>query len=192
MEEDLPGTNDESSGAERPERALPHTADELREMVREIVHDILQHGTREFAPAAPSVPPARRRWWQRIDVALALASVLVALWLGVTAYAFLQDASDTIPDELLGVWTTATPKYADRYFQIARTSLRFGAGEGNVAEYQILKVEEDASGSYPTYRIDYMGGKNVYTFSFIYQRISPEPVIRFVNQQFIEWRKRTP
>ena len=167
------------------------TAEELRAVVREITHDILWERTPGFVSAVPSGPTARKRWWRQFDVARALAAVLVALWLAVTVYTVRQDASETIPDELLGVWTTATPAYADRYFQIARTWLRIDAGEGNVAVYQILKVEEDGLQFRPTYRIDYMGEKNVYTFSFIYHR-SPEPVIRFVNQPLMEWRKRTP
>ena len=192
MEENLPETNDESSGAESPERAIPYNTDELREIVREIVQDILQRGMVEFVPVAPSMATATRRWWQRFNVAPALASILLVLWLGITAYALLQDTSETIPDELLGVWTTATPEYGDRYFQIARTSLRFGLGEGREALYQILNVKEDASGPDRTYQIKYLGGENVYTLSFIYEPISPEPVIRFANQKLMEWRKRTP
>jgi hypothetical protein len=43
--------------------------------------------------------------------------------------ACLREQERTVPDELLGTWTTGVPGYADRHLRIGRDEIAFGTGD---------------------------------------------------------------
>lgn len=99
-----------------------------------------------------------------------------------------------VPDELIGVWETTTPSYADRPFEIKTDELIFGTGEEKFDTYPIkkIKIEKDLKEQKAYYIIYY---KNVegqeYKFSFYFDPAN-QGKIRFKNQKEMVWTKRPP
>ncbi len=170
------------------EHRRPKSEDELRMVVGRISREILVQRALAGATALEWTRRGWRRWGtRRMGV---LAGVLLALWLSLFAYAALSHRTVEIPDELLGLWTTSASKYADRYFEIGPTWLRFDTGATNVPVYRIANVGSSEEGNATLYRVEYLIGEGAYTLSFLYEQ-TPEAVIRFENQPLVAWRKGT-
>lgn len=98
----------------------------------------------------------------------------------------------SIPDELLGVWETAEPRYADTYFEFGLNTLSFKDKEGNIANYMItsIKRKKTEGNNWLEYNIKY---KNKETkkmeFSFFYDPID-KGSLRFKNQELIVWHRK--
>jgi hypothetical protein len=98
----------------------------------------------------------------------------------------------TVPEDLIGVWETAAPTYADRFFEIRTDEIIFGTGEGKFDTYPITKkkIEKDREEQGTLYIICY---KNIegqeYKFSFYYDPAN-QGTIRFKNQQEMVWTKK--
>jgi len=96
-----------------------------------------------------------------------------------------------VPDNLIGVWETAAPAYADRFFEIKTDEIIFGTGEEKFDTYPItkIKIEKDCEEQGTLYVICY---KNIegqeYKFSFYYNPAN-QGTIRFKNQQEMVWTK---
>ena len=99
-----------------------------------------------------------------------------------------------IPEELIGVWETTTPSYADRPFEITAAELIFGTGEEKFDTYPIakIKIEKDPIEQKTLYIIGYknMEGQE-YKFSFYFDPAN-RGKIRFKNQKEMVWTKRPP
>jgi hypothetical protein len=106
--------------------------------------------------------------------------------------AFQCGGKGTVPENLIGVWETTSPTYADRFFEITSGEVIFGTGEHTSDTYPIAKIrmEKDPTGR-ALYVICY---KNVegqeYKFSF-YHDPANRGSIKFKNQQEMVWTKRT-
>jgi hypothetical protein len=98
-----------------------------------------------------------------------------------------------VPEDLIGVWETTAPAYADRFFEIKTDDVIYGTGEGKFDTYPITKIktEEDPKESGTLYVICY---KNIegqeYKFSFYYDPAN-QGTIRFKNQKEMVWTKKT-
>ncbi|MFQ5897231.1 MAG: hypothetical protein ACE5JN_03200 [Candidatus Methylomirabilia bacterium] len=116
----------------------------------------------------------------RIIVAVAILTTLSGCQFG---------QHTTVPDDLIGVWKTSAPKYADRFFEITKDTIIFGTGNGNTTVHPIWKIET-ARDSYDTlYTISYVALEGeVYNFSF-YHALTGGGVIRFKNQKQMTWTK---
>ncbi len=187
-ETEVPQAAKHSRQPKPAERALPMSEEKLDAVVRDI---LLLHQTRALAGAAAALewtPGGWRRWVTRTTGVL--AGVLLALWLSLFVYAALSHRSETIPNDLLGMWTTSASTYADRYFEIGPSWLRFDTGASDVPVSSISTVDRNEEGSATFYRVEYLIGEDVYTFSFVYEQ-TPGAVIRFENQPLVAWRKGT-
>jgi hypothetical protein len=97
-----------------------------------------------------------------------------------------------VPVELIGVWETTAPTYADRFFEITAGEVMFGTGEEKFDTYPItkIKIEKDFKEQKAYYIIYY---KNVegqeYKFSFYFDRAN-QGTIRFKNQKEMVWTKK--
>ena len=98
----------------------------------------------------------------------------------------------TVPDELLGVWKTSAPKYADRYFEITKGVMIFDIGEGDVDSSPITSIETVSGGRHTLYTISYQSYQNregqEYRFSFYYDSAHGGEIV-FKNQEDITWTK---
>ncbi len=108
----------------------------------------------------------------------------------VTAFFGCQSGGNrAVPDELLGVWKTSAPKYADRFFELKKDAVIFATGEGNVSVHAIVNIEqvrEDKQILYTIYYTNQAGEE--YKWSF-YHDSANGGAIRFKNQKRIEWTK---
>ena len=98
----------------------------------------------------------------------------------------------TVPEELIGVWVTDDPKYADHPFEIKKETLIFEQGLGyfDFDVYPIVDLEKtDADGDilYIIYYLIPAGHK--FEFSFIYAPIEGGE-IKFKNQPEMKWTKK--
>jgi hypothetical protein len=96
--------------------------------------------------------------------------------------------SRNVPDELVGVWKSSDPQYADRSFEIGLVSISFGTGEGRSHTGFIEKVDGASDGGGTVYTISYKedGVKN--QFSFYYSEQKGKTIV-FRNQPSIAWTK---
>jgi hypothetical protein len=98
----------------------------------------------------------------------------------------------TVPDDLIGVWETTAPTYADRFFEIKTDEVIFGTGEERFDTYPItkIKIEKDREEQKTLYIICYknMAGQE-YKFSFYYDPAN-QGTIRFKNQREMVWTKK--
>ncbi len=97
----------------------------------------------------------------------------------------------TVPGDLIGVWKTTAPTYADRFFEIKTDEVIFGTGDGNFDTYAItrIEIEKDREQKGTLYTIGYKNPTGQeYKFSFYYE-LTNQGVIRFKNQQEMIWTK---
>jgi hypothetical protein len=95
----------------------------------------------------------------------------------------------TLPEELVGVWKTSAPKYADRYFELQRNTIIFGTGEGTTSTHLIDSVEEARKGDQILYTISYTEDGKRYEWSFYYDPAHSKS-IRLKNQAPMVWTKK--
>jgi len=100
-----------------------------------------------------------------------------------------QDRIVTFPKDLVGVWKTSDPKYADRHFELAETTMYFGTGGDSVTYNLIWSIEEVQNRSQALYTISYshMDAPDKLELSFFYDL--DLGTIKFENQHQITWRK---
>ena len=99
--------------------------------------------------------------------------------------------NNEIPDELAGVWRTSAPKYKDCFFDLNEHLIIFGNGHllENVDVNFISKIKNTHMGRQLLYIIYYENLQNQeFKLSFYYDP-SNGGIIRFKNQEKIEWRR---
>ncbi len=95
----------------------------------------------------------------------------------------------TLPDELVGVWKTSAPKYADRYFELKRDTIVFGTGGGTASRHVIDRIEEAREGYQTLYTIFYTDDGTQYQWSFYYDPAHGKS-IRLKHQASIVWTRK--
>lgn len=135
-------------------------------------------------PALTKAQQRRRRIW---SCSLAASGMVTFAALMVSV---VPTRAESLPLELVGVWETTAPGYADRTFEIAKDALVFQIGEGET-DYQIQPItrvrtrgkQEDAS----LIEIRYGSEEEPLELAFYYVP-GPDPLIRFQNQADLVWR----
>ncbi|MGD8255448.1 MAG: hypothetical protein PVJ11_09385 [Syntrophobacterales bacterium] len=98
----------------------------------------------------------------------------------------------TVPEELIGVWVTEDPKYAEHPFEIKKETLIFEQGQGylDFDVFPIVGLEKTDADGDTLYIIYYVlpAGKK-FEFSFYYAS-AEGGVIRFKNQPEMKWTKK--
>lgn len=146
------------------------------------------------SPADSSGVPGRRDFGSagRNEVArlqMKLVRTLAALAVFTLLLACGARKFPSVPDELVGVWKTSAPQYADRFFELRKSFIVFGTGEASVSVHFIEYVEEAPAGERTLYTISYLDDGKRYRWSFSYD---PEhgKVIRLKNQTQMVWTKK--
>ena len=97
--------------------------------------------------------------------------------------------SGALPESLLGLWTSETPKYQDRFFELRPDNLTFGTGGGDSYSNPIVEIEITEEDGRFLYHIAHLGEEGqTYTFSFYYEPKNGG-VITLKNQTEIDWKK---
>ncbi|MFQ5992832.1 MAG: hypothetical protein ACE5NA_10400 [Nitrospiraceae bacterium] len=116
-------------------------------------------------------------------------TIWVALALSTTSLGCQAAPNTIVPDELLGVWTTSAPKYADRFFEITAGAIIFDTGKPSPDIHPIANIETVHDLRPTLYTISYLSEEGQeHKFSFYYDP-AHGGVIRFKNQQHISWMK---
>ncbi len=121
--------------------------------------------------------------------------IMLALVIFSSLFGFQCEESKTVPGELIGVWRTSAPKYADCYFELTQDLIIF-ANEAHLEKRSVNRI----SGIKKTDR----GEQVLYTFSYevhfedeegkkgkfsFYYDPSEGGSIRFKNQPKMKWIK---
>jgi hypothetical protein len=96
----------------------------------------------------------------------------------------------SIPDEIVGTWHTTASDYADRSFEIRKTSLVFYVSEDEWTVHLIERIETEDLGGATLFTVYYddQGGTTEFSFYFDPKR---DGIIRFLNQREMEWKRQT-
>jgi len=117
--------------------------------------------------------------------AIALALLLALVGCG-------PESTKTVPEELIGVWKTQEPNYADRPFQLTRDTVTFWTGGGEYytrAVVRITKVQEDRNVLYTVFYTE-PGDPEKFEFKFaFYYDAAADGAIRWKNQRHMVWMK---
>ena len=96
-----------------------------------------------------------------------------------------------VPENIIGVWGTSNPDYADRTFEITKTEVIFQTGEGTFDNYPIksIEMEKPPGAAQNLYTINYTNKEGTkYKFLFYYNPAG-QGEIRYKNQSQIVWTK---
>jgi hypothetical protein len=123
----------------------------------------------------------------RRPVSLLFAFIIAA----ATAPGCNRSSSDTVPDSLLGVWTTPDSRYADRFFELRAQSVTFGLGENGRAVLPVSSVEWNSDYGKSLFTVHYQGEDGSET-SMEFYHLPLDGVLVFKNQLQTYWlRKRS-
>lgn len=96
-----------------------------------------------------------------------------------------------VPDELIGVWMTDDPNYADHPFEIKKETLVFEQGQGylDFDVFPIVGLDQFKENGDTLYTIYYLiPSGRTFEFSFYYTP-TRGGMIRFKNQPEMTWTK---
>ncbi|HVP79350.1 MAG TPA: hypothetical protein VMV04_15805 [Thermodesulfobacteriota bacterium] len=97
-----------------------------------------------------------------------------------------------VPGDLIGVWETTAPAYADRFFEITTDRVIFATGENTSDTYPIskMKIEKDSKERKTLYIVCYKNtAGQEYKFAFYYDPAN-QGTIRFKNQREMVWTRK--
>ncbi len=95
----------------------------------------------------------------------------------------------TVPEELVGVWKTSAPQYADRFFELREVVIVIDTGQGTISVNFVQEVAEVRAGDQILYTIYYAGQEGTKSEWSFYYDPSHGRAIRFKNQMQIAWTK---
>jgi hypothetical protein len=119
-----------------------------------------------------------RRFWAAAT-AVSLILLAACVW---------PASNKQVPKELIGEWHTTAPNYADRSFEINSVCINFTTGGGTVSTGFIKEVKVVSEGNRELYTISYTVDDAPNEVSFYYDQ-SKDKVIRFKNQEKIDWKR---
>ena len=121
----------------------------------------------------------KSNWIALAGFSLALVSILL-----------LCTRETVVPiDIFLGVWKTSAPKYKDRFFKITASTITFGTGNGNSKKFIVDRVIKTVEEKKTVHTISYRDVEGTdFKLAFFYTTKN-KGVIRFKNQQDIEWTR---
>jgi hypothetical protein len=94
----------------------------------------------------------------------------------------------SLPDELVGLWKTSAPSYADRYFEFTKKMLIFKVGKEEIGIHEIKDIEKFGDGKETRYTVTYMSLGDKYKFSFSYDPAN-DGMIALSNRTGIQWTR---
>ena len=108
------------------------------------------------------------------------------------ATAYEKDEQIELPENIMGEWTTTSPKYADRFFALEKRLITIGTGKDNFEVHIIsnIKMSGDNRGeSYSLTYYDAIGIKYEFTFHYFPNEVEGG-AIRIKNRNDIVWVKK--
>lgn len=121
--------------------------------------------------------------------ALPVAGVFVAaVVFGRPAEKAAPDA--TLPAQMIGLWTTADPRYRNRSFEVSTGFVVFKNGDRKDEQtaHEISGIRREERGDTTMLTLDYLDAGATYSLALKYLP-RPMPAIIFANQDDMVWRK---
>jgi hypothetical protein len=113
--------------------------------------------------------------------------VIIAI---VALSTFLLRKPTLFPDELVGVWMTSDPRYADRFLDLSKVTIIFGTGKDNIDIYFISNVEKTVQDKAILYTVHFHNQEGLEDKVSFYYDPQNSGTIRFKNQKQITWTRR--
>ncbi len=121
---------------------------------------------------------------QMKPIPVLLAFAILATFIGCS-----PEKDTTVPADLIGVWRTVAPQYADTFLQFTANGVTFGRGEYTDDSYAIVNIENVSEDSRTLYIISYNDlDSEEYKLSFYYDPANGG-LITFKNQEHLIWAR---
>jgi hypothetical protein len=96
--------------------------------------------------------------------------------------------SITIPHEFIGLWTTESPRYANRSFKLEERMITWDYGEYGIKAFMIRSLKKRIHGDGEFYELHYgIYGESEQILHFEYK--NKNKTIHIRNQNGVEWTK---
>lgn len=190
MKEDDTGQSnipeDELARGKRVLRRVSRSDEELREIIRSIVDEVLARRLdADRLQAASSVAPSPPAWVRNRRRAAILAAVLALV--AIAAAVGLRPRNEIIPDELVGLWTTSQAGYTGRAFRITKESLTFYTSPRDSTFHTLTRVSSRRARMARQFDLRYRGPDGRHELSLYY--LPADNVIQFRDQPGMVWVK---
>ena len=190
MKEDDTGQSnipeDELARGKRVLRRVSRSDEELREIIRSIVDEVLARRLdADRLQAASSVAPSPPAWVRNRRRAAILAAVLALV--AIAAAVGLRPRNEIIPDELVGLWTTSQAGYTGRAFRITKESLTFYTSPRDSTFHRLTRVSSRRARMARQFDLRYRGPDGRHELSLYY--LPADNVIQFRDQPGMVWVK---
>lgn len=190
MKEDDTGQSnipeDELARGKRVLRRVSRSDEELREIIRSIVDEVLARRLdADRLQAASSVAPSPPAWVRNRRRAAILAAVLALV--AIAAAVGLRPRNEIIPDELVGLWTTSQAGYTGRAFRITKESLTFYTSPRDSTFHRLTRVSSRRARMARQFDLRYRGPDGRHELSLYY--LPADNVIHFRDQPGMVWVK---
>ncbi len=116
------------------------------------------------------------------------AAVVLAAWAGLGCN---RSSSNTIPESLVGIWTTPDTRYAGRFVELGSHSVTFGLGTEGRAVHAVSSIEWTNDYGHSLFTVHYEGEDgDERSMSFYHAPF--DGILVFKNQLQTHWfRKQT-
>jgi hypothetical protein len=115
--------------------------------------------------------------------------ILIGIVILVAFFALLPSKPTPLPEELVGVWKTSNPKYADRYLSLTRATIIFGTSKGTIDLNFISNVEKTLQDKAILYTVYFHRSEGEEDNVSFYYDPKNGGIIKFKNQTHIAWIK---
>lgn len=116
-----------------------------------------------------------------------------AIVLSVLAFLCVGCGQETVPEELLGRWTTADVRYEGRAFELTESVLRIFTAPEEFKRHDIRRVDTEVlDGGELLVIIDYEAEGGSLQFSVAYEPPGPDGIpgwVHLANQPDFEWTR---
>ena len=151
---------------------------------REFVEFLAELGPLMRSSAEPPHEDRRKRRSFRLGLAAVLVLLLALardpLWSWWSAYG-------PVPEELLGGWSTDSPRFADRGFVVTPDSLRLQLGADDTVGYSIVGVRRGGKADERFFTLRYYDGDQSLQMAL---RMERDSTVSLVNLPNVSWRKK--
>jgi len=94
----------------------------------------------------------------------------------------------TIPQQILGTWSTSDPPYEGRFMRLAVNQVSFGSSDTAPTNHRVVAVRSDRMDQITCFAIDYLSpDQEIYTLNLKFYRGSDE--LRLANRQAPVWTR---
>lgn len=94
-----------------------------------------------------------------------------------------------MPGDLLGVWRTTDPAYADRFLEVTKTTVRFGNDTEEVGTLGVEEVRQlESESGKRLYQIKYLSAEG-YEYLLQVEHSAASATLRLANQSQMVWKR---